>query len=189
MEEGRKEVQGTSEKPGLKQKIRSTFIPEDVTNVGLYLLTDWVLPNVWDFIQSGVNSVIKKPHGSGSSNMANLSGKPSAVAKIQQQVAYNKRWDQVHGASRSAVDIGNYDYIKIMDRADAEMVRMEMIDIIGDEEEGQGKVSIGWFLDRCQIPGIPAAAWNWGWRNLDYSRVEKFENGWRIVFPKAVSLK
>jgi len=170
----RKDIHASSSKSSLKNRLRDAFIPADVTDVGMYLLTDWVLPGIWDFIQGGVNSVI--PKRGGGSRTANVTGKPSAVARIQQQVAYNKRYDQVNGTHTT--DLGNYATIKIPDRADAEMVRMEMIDIIGDEEEGQGQISIGWFLDRCNIKPIPAAAWNWGWRNLDYS-----------IFPKAVSLR
>ena len=185
--DGRKDVHATVSKgASLKQKVHDAFIPEDVTNIGLYFLTDWILPGIWDFIQSGVNSML--PKTGGGSRTANISNKSTPVARIQQQIAYNKRYDQVHN-SRPNVNLGDYAGIKISNRADAEMVRMEMIDIIGDEEEGQGKVSIGWFLDRCGIPNIPAAAWEWGWRNLDYSRVERFEDGWRIVFPRAISIK
>ena len=185
--EDRKEINASVSKAGLKSKLRDAFIPADVSDVGMYLLTDWVIPGVWDFVQGGINSIIPKRGGGSRSTSASVTGKPSAVARIQQNVAYNKRYDQLHG--RTVTDIGNYATIKIMDKADAFMVQQEMIDIIGDEEEGQGQVTIGWFLDRCGIKPIPAAAWDWGWRNLDYSRIERFEDGWRIIFPKAVSLR
>lgn len=185
---GGKSIKGSSEKQGIRQKIRNTFIPEDVTDVGAYLLTEWVIPGIWDFIQTNVNQVVKgKPGSRITSTAQNLTGKPSAVARISQQVAYNKRYDQVHG--KQQVDLGNYQYIKIDDRGDAEMVLMEMIDIIGTEDQGQGEVTVAWFLNRCQIEHIPAVTWNWGWRNLNKARVERFNNGWRIAFPPAVELK
>ena len=173
-------------KPDLKTKLREAFIPADVTDVGMYLLTDWILPGVWDFIQGGINSIM--PRRGGDPRSANLTNKPQMTARIQQNVAYNKAYDRVNGP-RPQVNLGDYASIKIDDRADAEMVRMEMIDIIGEEPDGQGRVSVGWYLNRCDIRPIPAAAWDWGWTNLDWSKIERYGDGWRIVFPKAVPIK
>lgn len=186
--DGRKEIHAVSEQKNLKQKIKDAFIPEDVSNIGLYLLTDWILPGVWDFVQSGINSVMPKTGGGRRTATPSLTGKPSKVAQISSQFAYNKVYDQKN--MRQMEDIGDYTSILIPDRADAEMVLDEMRDIIGDPEYGgDGKVSIGWFFDRCGIRPIPAAAWNWGWRDLRYAKVERYNNGYRIVFPKAISLR
>ena len=186
--DGRKEIHAVSEQKNLKQKIKDAFIPEDVSNIGLYLLTDWILPGVWDFVQSGINSVMPKTGGGRRTATPSLTGKPSKVAQISSQFAYNKVYDQKN--MRQMEDIGDYTSILIPDRADAEMVLDEMRDIIGDPEYGgDGKVSIGWFFDRCGSRPIPAAAWNWGWRDLRYAKVERYNNGYRIVFPKAISLR
>lgn len=185
MENDKKPINAVSESKNFKQKLVDAFIPEDVSNVGTYILTDWVLPTVWNFIQNGVNSLLPKTKTPSSAPA--FSTKPK-VANIQPQFSYNKIYDQKN--ARVMNDIGDYTSIMIPQRADAEMVLMEMIDIIGDPEYGgSGAVSIGWFFDRCGIKPIPAEAWNWGWRDLRFAHVEHYNNGYRIAFPKAISLR
>lgn len=184
----RKEIHAVSEQKNFRQKLVDAFIPEDVTNVGQYILTDWILPGIWDFVQTGLNSVIHKPGGGSRSVTPSMTGKPTRVANITSQVAYNKVFDQKN--ARVMNDIGDYTSIMIPSRADAEMVLEEMRYLIGDEEiGGDGKVTIGWFFDRCGLRPIPSEAWNWGWRDLRNARVERYNNGYRIVFPRAISLR
>lgn len=187
----RKEINGSFEKKSFRQKVSDAFIPQDVENVGLYILTDWIAPALWNFIQSGVNSMIKNPGGTPRiNNQISNFGKPTRVVNPSPQFSYNNVYDQVNN-NRS-----HYGELKedpstfmIPNRADAEMVLQEMIDLIGDEYGGEGKVSIGWFYDRCNVHPIPQAAWQWGWRDLRYARVERYNSGYRIVFPKPVNLK
>lgn len=187
MADEKKKIKASVSDTGLRKKVHDAFIPSDVSNVGLYLLTDWVLPAVWNYIQGGINSLIPNPGGTArTNNTGNRSAAP--VANINKNVGYHKVYDRVNGA-KVGPDLGDYARMTIADRGDAEMVRMEMINIIGDETEGQGKVSIGWFLDRCGQEKIPAAAWDWGWRNIDTSRVERYGDGWRIVFPRAIDIR
>lgn len=188
--DGKKEIHGSFEKKGLKQKISDAFIPQDVENVGLYILTDWVAPAIWNWIQSGVNSMIKNPGGmprpqNGISNF----GRPTKVANISSQFSYDRVYDQRNPGINYGELKDDPSTFMIPNRADAEMVLQEMIDIIGDEYGGEGKVTIGWFYDRCNIHPIPQAAWQWGWRDLRYARVERYNSGYRIVFPKPVNLR
>lgn len=185
----RKEIHAVSEQKNLGQKIRDAFVPEDVSNIGLYILTDWIVPAAWDFIQSGINSMIPKTGGGKrTSGPSNITGKPTKIANISSQFAYHKIYDEQNRRERE--DIGDFSTILIPDRADAELVLQEMRDVIGDPEYGgDGKVSIGWFFDRCGIHPIPAAAWNWGWRDLRFAKVERYNSGYRIAFPRAVNLR
>ena len=187
MAEERKEINAVSQQKNFKQKLVDAFIPEDVSNVGQYILTDWILPGVWNFIQSGVNSLLPKTKGP--STPPAFSTKPK-VANIQNQFAYNKVYDQKN--ARVMNDIGDYSTIMIPSRADAEMVLDEMRYLCSDIEEGgggDGKVSVGWVFDRCGIRPIPPESWNWGWRDLRYAHVERYNNGYRIVFPRTISLR
>ncbi|MBP5593954.1 MAG: hypothetical protein J6Y02_01135 [Pseudobutyrivibrio sp.] len=185
----RKEINASHGQKTFMQKLGSAFIPEDVSNVGEYLLTQWVLPGVWDFIQTGVNSVM--PKTGGGSRPVNVAGsitKPKVANIANNVTAYNKVYDRVNGGYQQPT-LGDYTNIMIPDVADANMVLMEMREMCDDEETGTGQVPVGWFLDRCGEKNIPPQAWDWGWRDLKYARVERFDRGWRIVFPRTVSLK
>ena len=184
----RKEINATHGQKTFMQKLGSAFIPDDVQNVGEYLLTQWVLPGIWDFVQTGVNKVMPKTGGGVRTVNPQPITKPK-VANINPNVTpYNRMFDQINGGPQQQT-LGDYTNIMIPNAADANMVLMEMREMVNDEDYGTGNVSIGWFLDRCGEKDIPPQAWDWGWRDLRNTRVERFDRGWRIVFPRAISLK
>lgn len=187
----RKRVQATRSEKTWKQKLGEAFVPEDVGNVGQYILTDWILPGIWDFVSNGINSIIpRRGGGPRSINQTGYRPPQARTANIQSQFSYDKVYDQKNQSQRDQLKI-EYDNIKIMSRADAEMVLQEMRDMVdyAEMDGTSGCVAIGWFLDRCGIYPIPPNAWDWGWRNFNGAGTERYQDGYRIRLPKPISLK
>ena len=185
--EDRPEIKATRQEKSTLQKIGSAFIPEDVNNIGQYILVDWILPGVWSFIRNGIDTLLPNSKSvGGGQRTGNISGSRGRVGNPSSQFAYNKVYDAKN--HREVEDIGDFSTLIIYNRGDAELVLDEMRDIIADPD-GEGCVSIGWFFDRVKSYPIPTASWSWGWRDLRYAGVERYGNGYRIKFPKAISLR
>lgn len=185
--EGKPDINATRQEKTTLQKIGSAFIPDDVNNIGQYILVDWILPGIWSFVRNGIDTLLPNSKGSGGGQRtASIGSRGGRTANISSQFAYNKVYDQKN--RREVEDIGDFSTMMIPNRGDAELVLDEMRDIIADPD-GEGCVSIGWFFDRCKSYPIPTASWSWGWRDLRYASVERYGNGYRIKFPKAISLR
>lgn len=161
----------------LWQKFLDLFIPEDVDNIGEYLVMDVLVPTVKRAIVDSVN-------------MALFGEVSSAGRKIGgQRVTYRTDYSGISTGKSAPVRTrqATYDYNNIIfdNRGDAEAVLSTLDDLMSE----YGLVSV---LDLYSASGLDCdyTAQKWGWYDIRAAEILRTrDGGYMLKFPKAQPLK
>lgn len=172
-------ISGTAKtnKKTVGQKIVEAFVPEDVTNVGDYLLQDIFVPSAKklfeDLITNGISILLYGDAGRG--------GRSNTRAG---RVNYNS----IHDGSRNSSSTrsrNRYDYeeVKLDYRGEAEEVLDRMCELVA----AYGMASVADLYDLVGITGNYTDN-KYGWTDLRNAYVERVRDGYLIKMPRIVPL-
>lgn len=159
-------------------KLASIFIPEDITNVGTYIVADILVPKVKDVISDIVNTLL---FGEGGRGRKSVSG-----TKVSYRSFYEKNNDRsstgVRAGSRDSFD---YENIIFETAGDAEMVLQSMDDILDQYRI----VSVGDLYDLADVSTTNFQVNNYGWTDLSSAKVVRMRDGdYTIKFPRPLPI-
>lgn len=157
------------------QRLRDTFIPEDVEEVKSYIFEDIVVPAVKDAIMDTVRAFLGV-NGSSSSRSS------SAASKVSYRSYYNKNDYRDRPANRPK---GVYDYDNIIfnTRGEAEDVLSRMDELI----ETYGNASVADFYDLAGVMGTYTDN-RYGWTDIRNATINRVREGYMIKFPRATAI-
>jgi hypothetical protein len=165
----------TKKKSGIL-KIAEIFVPEDVTNVKEYVITDIIVPAVKAAISDIVNIYLY-----GEPRQARRS--TSTNSRVSYGRYYEKQ-DKPSYRSEKPVRSGyDYDDIILDNRGDAEGVLVALDDIIAE----YGVTSVA---DLYELVGIDEnyTDHKYGWTNLSTAKVVRAGDGYLLKLPKALPI-
>lgn len=158
------------------QRLRDTFIPEDVEEVKSYIFEDIVVPAVKDAIMDTVRAFLGV-NGSASSRSS------SAASKVSYRSYYNKNDYRDRSPSRPR-DRFDYDDIIFKNRGEAEDVLSRMDELV----ETYGNVSVADFYDLAGIDDVPYTYNKYGWTDIRNASINRIRDGYLIKFPRATAI-
>lgn len=167
-----------TKKKTLGQKVAEAFIPEDVTNVGDYLLQDIFVPSAKklfeELVTSGISILLYGDAGRGKRGNT----KASRVNYNSIRDGANHNSSPVHTRSRY-----EYDDVVLDSRGDAEDVLDRMCELVS----AYGMASIADLYDLVGITGNYTDN-KYGWTDLRNAYVERVRDGYLIKMPRVVPL-
>lgn len=172
-------------KRGLGDKIRDTFIAEDLGRVRDYIIGDVVIPDIKKAVDNIVsNGVHMLLYGAGSSRSS------SSTRKISSPSAPRVSYRDYYSQDRNPVSVGvrtnayNFDDVVFDTRGDAELVLEQLVDIL----QTYGTVSVQDYYDSCGETS-PYTTCDYGWRSLKTASIARVAEGYIIRMPKAVDIR
>ncbi len=179
-----KRIEGIEAKKQTKSTARrfvETFIQEDVTDVGDYVLWDVVLPgirtaigDIWASIGDGLFGTSSRKNHVGTTGKLNN----------RTYVNYSKLTNKVSNDSRiERRSIYEYDEVILPDRGSAEQV----LDALDDEIQAYGVVSVNDLYEMVGITGNYTDC-KYGWTSLRQAGVERVRDGYLLHMPKPMPL-
>lgn len=169
----------TTQKQSVGKKLAKNFLSEDISDVKNYVLTDVVLPAIFDLIRDAVTTTVDMclPGGKKSSRSYS-SNKNSMTAYYNMSSPKNRQ-----PASPAHVKGYEFDDIIFETRAEAEEVLTNLIEAI----DVYGSASV---LDLYDLAGLDGHGRhtdnNYGWTNLSRATSERVRGGGYILnLPKA----
>jgi len=175
-----KVVSGTvkTKKKTLGQKIAEAFVPEDVTNVGDYLLQDIFVPSAKklfeELVTSGISILLYGDAGRGK----RTNTKANRVNYNSIRDGANRNSSPVHTRSRY-----EFDDVILDSRGDAEDVLDRMCELV----TAYGMASIADLYDLVGITGNYTDN-KYGWTDLRSAYVDRVRDGYLIRMPRVVPL-
>jgi len=180
-----KVVSGTTStrKQSGARKLRDIFIPEDVGNVGDYLLFDVFIPAAKRMIAEGVNGAIDMflYGGSGKTPRRSYDSRGGYAGRVSYRSYYDEpRRVERPERRRSGIE---YDEIIFDNRGDAQIVLESMDDAI----QRYGVVSI---FDMYDFAGevAPYTYTEYGWTSTRDARVVSVRGGYVIDMPRPLPI-
>ena len=167
-------------KSGIK-KFGEAFLAEDIHNVGIYIVSDVLIPAfkkaIYDVVTNGLDMLLYK---------GEVHSKRTAGSKVNYGGMYRREDDRRDRPSQPRVSSGlDYDCIEFDTRGDAEAVLTAMEEII----EQFGKASVGDLYDLSDISTNNYAINKYGWCTLQSAYVDKTRYGkFYIKLPRALPL-
>jgi len=167
-------------KPSIGKRLRAMFIESDEESVGEHvmgIIVDAAKETIVDAVTCAVEMIFLGESGGGRR-------RPSHVRRGDAPFDYNKRYspNRVQTAPRrveTAPIRGYYpDTIEFGNKNDARDCLDKMIDIL----ERYGQVSVGAMYEICRMQ-TTSADYNYGWTNLNGSRIVRSGDCWIIAFP------
>ena len=159
------------------RKFADIFLPEDVSNVKKYIISDILIPSVKSFISDSVNAFLY-PNGGGPR-------RSTVASKINYSGISTSR---ASGASRNVNNVGSgfdYDNIIFDTRGDAAAVLMALEGAI----DQFGTASVGDLYDLAQVTTTNYAVNKYGWNDLRSAQVVGVrDGGFMIKLPRALPL-
>lgn len=164
------------------QKAAKSFISEDLSSIGKYLLVSVLVPNVKkivsDVVTNGINMMLYGENGCYKSS----SSFPAT------KIAYNKMFTsgnpmQDYTKMKAANGL-EYDDILFENRGDAEAVLSSLEDLISQF----GKASVADLYDLAEITTSNYMINKYGWTDLHTAQIRVVNGGYVIKFPKVVQL-
>lgn len=164
-------------KKGELSKMADTFISEDAKNIKSYILMDVVVPAVKklvsDIVRDGIDMLLYGEKGRSKSSSTGAG-----------YISYKNSYNGGTASNNTRVTRYSNDDIIIDHRGEAEEVLARMKEAL----EEYGEVSVADFYDLIQRTA-EYTDHNYGWRNLDGAYVDRVRDGYKIIFPRAISLK
>lgn len=177
-----KVVSGAKTRQNNTRKLTKLFISEDVSNVKSYIFMDVLVPAIKkaisDIVTDGIDMVLYGESGgrrSSSSNRANT----NRVSYRSYYDSRDRRDDNRHSA-RSSFD---YDDISFKNRADVEIVREQMFDLIDE----YGFVTVADMYDLAGLP-CPYTSNKYGWTSIRNSTIERVRDGYILKLPRVMPI-
>lgn len=170
----------TKKKSGL-QKLASSIISDDITDIKTYVMRDIIIPSVKDGIEDLVHMLLrgessgKKPLGS------RINYSSIFVGSGGSSISNRKNRDAQSSGLKSGFE---YDDVVFANRGDAESVLYAMEDII----DQFGEVSVGDFYDMAEVSTTNYMVNKYGWKDLRGAVVGHVRGGYIIKFPKPMPL-
>ena len=172
-------VNGTAKtkKKNLGQKIAEAFVPEDVTNIGDYLLRDIFVPSAKkmfeELVTNGINILLYGEAGRGKRSNTKAG-----------RVNYNSLHDSYNrNTSTQTRSRYEYDEVVLESRGDAEDVLDRMCELVA----AYGMASIADLYDLVGITGNYTDN-KYGWTDLRSAYVERCRDGYLIKMPRVMPL-
>lgn len=161
------------------KKFANTFLPEDVTSVKSYILTDVVVPGIKNAIADVVSIMLFGEAG-------RIGGRKGNGSKVSYQRYYDDRRDDRRDYSRPKTAGGfDCDDIVFETRADAELV----LDQLESAINIYGCASI---LDLYDLSGIDCrnnyTTKNYGWTDIRNAKVVRVRDGYILQLPRTVQI-
>ena len=180
-----KVIRGTAKvkKKNEVQKLASSIISEDVSNVTNYIFKDVLIPSIkdalYDIVVNGAKMML---FGENAGPSSRRSGSTNS------RVSYRSYYDNGRQSSGNSIPKkSGYDFDPIIfdNRGDAEYTLDKMHDIVNSEYQ---VVSV---MDMYCAAGIdcPYTYDSYGWTSLAGAEIIKVRDGWMIKLPKALPLK
>lgn len=172
---------GVSTKTNNGRKFLDTFIAEDSKNVKSYIFMDVLVPAVKkliaDIVTDGIDMILYGGTGSGRAR-----GSSGGASKISYRSFYDGgRGSHREASSYSARERFDYDDITFKSRRDAEIVLMNMHDILAEYKMVR-------VADMYDLAGLdhPYTSNDYAWTSLNSAEVVRVRGGdWIIKMPKA----
>lgn len=159
------------------KKFAGVFLPENITNVKSFIITDVVIPGLKNAIADVVSIMLfgeagrignRKPNGS----------------KVSYQGYYDQKRDDRRNYSRPRAAGFEYDDIIFETRADAELV----LDQLDAAIANYGMVSV---LDLYDLAGVTCRQYTadkYGWTDIRNAKVSRVADGYIIQLPRALQI-
>lgn len=168
----------TQKKTGL-QKIADSFIAEDAGRVGEYVTTDILIPSLkklaLDLIKNTADILFNGYSGSSRSNI------PASKVSYGSYFRPEERNGLRPHTTRTTY---SYDNIVLEERGDAEMVLMQLDEIIS-------KYGCARVLDLYELVGMTGSYTdqNYGWYDLRTASVLRVQGGYLLKLPRATDIR
>ena len=176
-----KVISGTAKvkKDSFCKKVAGAFLPEDVSDLGTYILEDLVVPALRDGMHDVMSSIIDLWFGGRSSNN-NRNIRRNNIPYVSYS---NNRNNFPKDSSRSIPQRYNYDSIILNTRSEAEDVLLALQDMIDT-------YSMASVADLYDLVGVTGAYTDnkYGWTDITGSRPNHTRDGWALDLPRAVPL-
>lgn len=163
------------------RKLTDIFVPGDVENVKSYIFMDVLVPAIKDaisnIVKDSIDMILFDKNGGGN--------KSRSTSKVSYRKYYDDPREERHSRDRySSRDESIYEDIVFESRADAEVVRREMLAIID-------RFKVVTMLDLYDLAGKtpPRGSSNWGWTNIRNAEpVHVRGGGYILSLPKAMPI-
>ena len=169
----------TKKQNGLS-KFANSIITESFENVGSWLFSEVVIPNIKkaisDLVTNGVDMLLYgKASGPRSSS--------SSISKVSYGSYYSKPEREVVRAGSDGSSV-TYDDIIFSSRGDAEAVITAMEDVIGK----YGSVSVADFFELSDVPAPNYTLNKYVWTSVRNAQVLRCRDGYIIKMPRAKAI-
>lgn len=181
-------VTGTTivRKKSVGDKIRDTFIAEDLVKVKDYVVTDVIVPNIKkaidDIVSNGIHMVL---YGSGTGSRSSSSNRihtSSSSPRISYKDYYDGRTSPSAVGSRT--NFYNFDDVVFDTRGDAELVLDQLVDMLSS----YGVVTVQDYYDSCGVTSDYTTC-DYGWRTLKTASIARVPEGYIIRMPRAIDIR
>ncbi len=179
-EKNKKDIQMVVNKPAKVKKKNGSFIAEDATNVGSYILRDVLIPSakklISDITKNAVDMFLY-----GDSDRSERRGK----SKISYRDYYDSDRDREprRNAYRSRSSL-EYDDVILDTRGEAELVLDNLEDIIN-------RYQFASVADLYEVAGVPNDNYTlnrYGWTSVHNAQIKRIREGYLLVMPKAMPI-
>lgn len=160
------------------QKLRDTFISEDIGNVKSYILKDVLVPRIRDAIADIIKNTTDMIFYGSTRRPTSSGGKP-----IASKISYDRMFGNP-SSSREPVRTRNgfdFDTIAFKSRGDAELVLSTMEDMI----EQYKVVTVGELYNLADVSTDNYMVYKYGWTDLRSAKAVPSSDGWVLKLPKA----
>lgn len=171
--------QATAQKKSGWNKFAGSIITESFENVGQWLVSEVIIPNIKrgisDFVKNGIDMLIygKAAEPRSSSNISKVSYGSFYRSGSSEPVRA--------GSSSSGFD---YDNIIFSSRGDAEAVLTAMEDVLDQYQV----VSVGDLYELADVPAPNYTVNKYGWTSVKNAQVLRCRDGYILKMPKATPL-
>lgn len=164
-------------KPNEVKKFAGAFLPEEMTDVKSFILTDVIIPGLKNAIADVVSIMLFGEAG-------RIGGRKASGSKVSYQHYYDDKRDDRRNYSRPRAAGFEYDDIIFETRADAELV----LDQLDSAISNYGMVSV---LDLYDLAGVTCRQYTadkYGWTDIRNAKVIRVRDGYIIQLPRAMQI-
>ena len=161
------------------KKLVGLFIKDDIENIGMYILTEVMVPAVKRTILDSVKALLGETGSSsrGGTSASKVSYRAFFEPDATRRTPYN---------SASAGTGFDYDNISYDTRGDAESVLDALTDLVNSQ---YGVASVADLYDLSNISTDNYMLGRYGWTDLRTAKVMPTNDGYMIKLPRALPLK
>lgn len=160
------------------QKLRDTFISEDIGNVKSYILKDVLVPRIRDAIADIIKNTTDMVFYGTTRRTTTSSGKPIASKISYDGMFRGSTQNREPVKTRNGFD---FDEITFQSRGDAELVLSTMEDMI----EQYKVVTVGELYNLADVSTDNFMVYKYGWTDLHSAKAVPSTDGWVLKLPKA----
>ena len=159
------------------EKIRHSFIPEDLNLIGDYIIRDILIPSVKSIIFESFKTILF------GEDKDEVTGSRSSTFS---RVAYDKKYgDSIYKRYKpSGSTLFDYDDIVFESKMDAELVLDELYDVL----ERYNVVTLNDFYDMAGESNDNYQYSKYGWTDLKGSKIVSVREGYVIKLPKPIRI-